>query len=412
VFAPADRTVATAFASRAGIALENARLYHEVQQADRQKNEFLSMLAHELRNPLAPIRNANEVLRHLGSDPYRVRWAQGVIDRQLTQMVRLVDDLLDVSRLTLGKIRLVVEPLDLGAVVAQAVESVRPLVDQSGHQLEVDLPPQPVSVRGDRVRLAQVVTNLLNNAAKYTNPGGRITLTAAVRPNGAAESDSPAGEVEIRVRDTGIGISAEILPTVFDLFTQASRSLDRSQGGLGIGLTLVRRLIDLHGGSVEARSGGAGTGSEFVVRLPVASPDEERPPEPAAPARAPVSRAALRVMVIDDNVDGAESLAGLLRLLGHEARAAHDGPSGLDAVREFGPDVVLLDLGLPGMDGYEVGRRLQAEYGSKFVIAALSGYGREEDRKRSRESGFVAHFVKPIDLNQLRELLGTVHPPG
>ena len=283
-FTAADLTAAEMFASRAASALENARLYHEVQQADRQKNEFLSMLAHELRNPLAPIRNANEVLRQKAADPTRVRWAQGVIDRQLSHLVRLVDDLLDVSRLTQGKIRLSIEPLTLEAVVAYAVEAVRPFIDQFRHMLEVNLPPQPVRMTGDKARLTQVLTNLLNNAAKYTDPGGRITLSASVvnsgewtvgsRENPDTSSSLPTAHrplpaVEIGVRDTGVGIAAELLPTVFDLFTQANRSLDRSQGGLGVGLTLVKRLVEMHGGTVEARSEGPGRGSEFTVRLPI-----------------------------------------------------------------------------------------------------------------------------------------------
>jgi signal transduction histidine kinase/DNA-binding response OmpR family regulator len=398
-YTAADRTVADAFASRAAIALENARLYHEVQQADRQKNEFLSMLAHELRNPLAPIRNANEVLLQKAADPNRVRWAQGVIDRQLTHLVRLVDDLLDVSRLTLGKIRFVVGPVELAAVVAQAVEAVRPLIDQAGHRLDVSLPAAPVRLTGDRARLTQVVTNLLNNAAKYTEPGGHITLTAKV-VGGAP----PA--VEIRIRDTGIGIAPELLPTVFDLFTQANRSLDRAQGGLGVGLTLVRRLVEMHGGSVEAFSEGPGRGSEFVVRLPA----EAVPAEAATPGPDPAGGPGhpdgpMRIVVVDDNVDGADSLADLLAFLGHQVRVAYDGPTGIAAVREFDPDLVLLDIGLPGMDGYEVARRLRGGRPGRPQLVAVSGYGREADRKLAAEAGFVHHFVKPVEFEALRTLL-------
>jgi signal transduction histidine kinase/response regulator RpfG family c-di-GMP phosphodiesterase len=400
-FSPADVTVARMFASRAASALENAQLYHEVRQADRQKNEFLSMLAHELRNPLAPIRNANEVLRQRAADTTRVYWAQGVIDRQLTHMVRLVDDLLDLSRLTQGKIRLEVEEIELGDALAQAVEAVRPLVDQSRHVLEVHAPARPLRLIGDKARLTQVVTNLLNNAAKYTDPGGHITLTAA--PDG----DSAV----IRVRDTGIGISADLLSSIFNLFTQANRSLDRAQGGLGLGLTLVKRLVELHNGSVEARSEGLGCGSEFIVRLPMLSgAAASRGTEPALrPNGEKLPPDRLRAVVVDDNVDAAESLADLLRLFGHEVHVKHDGPTGLEAARNLRPDLVLLDLGLPGMDGFEVARQLSADPDFEAVMVAVSGYGREEDRRASREAGMTHHFVKPIDFRSLRSLLDSLH---
>jgi two-component system CheB/CheR fusion protein len=411
------------------MALENARLYQDVQQADRQKNEFLSMMAHELRNPLAPLRNAAEVLRHQGTDPNRVRWAQGVIDRQLGHMVRLVDDLLDVSRLTLGKIRLAMEPVVLDAVVGQAVEATRQLFDQFGHDLQVTLPTLPIRLTGDKARLTQVLTNLLNNAAEYTDPGGRITVSAesGIRNTGLEteeDRDSASPErhsemVEIRVRDTGVGIALELLPTVFDLFTQANRSLDRSQGGLGVGLTLVHRLVEMHGGSVEARSDGPGKGSQFVVRLPIApeKPASAGPAEnPGGPAPRPdrngsastVPRSPLKVVVVDDNVDGAESLASLLGMLGHQVRVAHDGPSGIVAVGGFDPDLVLLDIGLPGLDGYEVARRLRRDPACRAVLVAVSGYGRDEDRRNAREAGFAHHFVKPMEFDTFRALLESV----
>jgi signal transduction histidine kinase/CheY-like chemotaxis protein len=397
-FNPADVTVARMFALRAASALENAQLYHEVQQADRQKNEFLSMLAHELRNPLAPIRNANEVLRQRATDKARVLWAQGVIDRQLTHLVRLVDDLLDVSRLTQGKIRLEIEEIELGDVLAQAVEAGRPLLDQLRHELDVRVPAEPVRLQGDRARLTQVVTNLLNNAAKYTDPGGQIALSAEVE--GAA--------VLVRVRDTGIGIAADLLPTVFNLFTQANRSLDRAQGGLGVGLTLVRRLVEMHRGSVEAKSEGVGRGSEFIVRLPIlldAEAPHPRPPAVLGNGDKSALGERLRAVVVDDNVDAAESLADLLRLFGHEVHVLHDGPTGLAAARTLRPDLVLLDLGLPGMDGFEVARRLSADPDFEAVMVAVSGYGRDEDRRASREAGMKHHFVKPIDFPALRALL-------
>jgi signal transduction histidine kinase/FixJ family two-component response regulator len=412
---PAEIALAEDLVSRAAIALDNARLYREVQQADRQKNEFLSMLAHELRNPLAPIRNANEVLRQKGSEPTRVRWAQGIIDRQLSHLVRLVDDLLDVSRLTQGKIRLSVESVGLEAVVAQAVEAARPLIDQFHHHLEVKLPPHPIRVNGDKARLTQVLTNLLNNAAKYSDSGGRIWLTAELVGGGQPGAGGNDGRsptpttLEIRVRDTGVGIAPDVLPTVFDLFTQASRSLDRSQGGLGVGLSLVKRLVEMHGGNVEAHSEGPGKGSEFVVRLPVPAEEAAAVPDgatgDAATARGQANP--LRVVVVDDNVDGAESLANLLVLLGHQVRVAHDGSAGIALVGEFDPDVVLLDIGLPGMDGYEVARRLRASRG-RAMLVAVSGYGRDEDRRLSREAGFAHHFVKPVELASLRSLLDTI----
>jgi signal transduction histidine kinase/DNA-binding response OmpR family regulator len=397
-FAEPDLTLAEAYASRAAVALENARLYQEVQQADRQKNEFLSMLAHELRNPLAPIRSANEVLRMGGANPDGLRWAQGVIDRQLTHLVRLVDDLLDVSRLTLGKIRLVVEPVELASVVEQAVEAVRPLVEQAGHRLVVELPAEPVALSGDKARLTQVLTNLLNNAVKYSDRGAAISVAAVVE----------GAEAVVRVFDTGIGIPADLLPRVFDLFTQANRSLDRSQGGLGVGLTLVRRLVEMHGGSVEARSDGPGRGSEFVVRLPVVPVEAVAPPAGRAPEATPAPAGSLRVVVVDDNVDGAESLATLLELLGHTARTAHDGPTGIEVVREFDPDVVFLDIGLPRMDGYEVARRLRGDLRTRAVLAAVSGYGRDDDRRKGREAGFEYHFVKPVDFAVLRAFFDTL----
>ncbi len=442
-FTPAHLSLAEAFASRAASALENARLYQELQQADRQKNEFLSMLAHELRNPLAPIRNATAVLSQRELAPDRLRWAHGVIDRQISHLVRLVDDLLDVSRITLGKIRLVVEPVGLEEVVSLAVEAVRPLVEQLKHELGVILPPRRIRLNGDKARLTQVFTNLLQNAAKYTEPGGRISLTASVEARGEKPEErsqkseargeksegrsqkpedgnqnglssplssaiAPTSEVVIRVRDTGIGISAELLPTVFDLFTQANRSLDRSQGGLGVGLTLVRRLVEMHGGSVEALSEGPGCGSEFVVRLPAEVQELASPHAAATLDRG--NAATLRVVVVDDNEDGADSLGSLLELLGHEVRVAYDGPAGIAAVHGFDPHLVLLDIGLPGMDGYEVARRLRADPGVRAVLAAVSGYGRDEDRRMSQEAGFECHFVKPVEFDMLRKLLASVRP--
>ena len=334
-----------------------------------------------------------------------------------------MDDLLDVSRLTLGKIRLTVEPVSLEQAVAQAVEAARPLIDKFRHDLTVVLPPRPIRVMADRTRLTQVFTNLLNNAAKYTEPGGRIwvVVDSAPRGKGQEPSDEPAassppatGEVEVRVRDTGVGISSDLLPSVFDLFTQANRSLDRSQGGLGVGLTLVRRLVEMHGGTVTARSDGPGTGAEFAVRLPVAPEVADKTPASCPPSSANGQDAAkqrsLCVVVVDDNVDGAESLGSLLEMLGHRVRVAYNGPDGIEAVRQSNPDVVLLDIGLPGMNGYEVARRLRREPDCRALLVAVSGYGRDEDRRMSREAGFDQHHVKPVGLPTLQQLLDSVPP--
>ena len=394
---PADLATAEDLASRAAVALDNARLYAEVQEADRRKNEFLSMLAHELRNPLAPIRNAVEVMRHRGPAQPELQWARDVIDRQVRHLARLVDDLLDVSRITRGKIRLQIESVDVAAVVTQAVEASRPAIDARGHKLDVALPPGPVWVTGDPARLAQILTNLLNNAAKYTEDGGRIWL--------AVGRDGP--DVVVRVRDTGVGIPPDMLGAVFDLFTQMDRSLDRSQGGLGVGLTLVKRLVELHGGAVEAHSDGPGRGSEFVVRLPAGEP----PGEPAAgrPAgvRAPDGR--LRVLVVDDNADAAESLAAVLRLERHDVRIAGDWETLAAALPEFTPDVILLDIGLPGVDGYEIARRLRARPEFRgMALVAVTGYGRDEDRRMAREAGFDHHLVKPIEFAALQHLFAAV----
>jgi signal transduction histidine kinase/CheY-like chemotaxis protein len=402
-----DMALARDFAGRAAVALDNARLYREVQEADRRKNEFLSMLAHELRNPLAPIRNGVHILRAIGSIDARVREVRDMMDRQVQHLVRLVDDLLDISRITRGKIRLQTEPVDLAAVVAGAVETCRPLIDLRRHRLFVSVPPSSIRVEGDAVRLGQVVSNLLNNAAKYTEEGGQIRLTLACEDDQAV----------VRVRDTGMGIPPEMLSSIFDLFTQADRSLDRSQGGLGIGLTLARRLVEMHGGGVEAHSTGPGRGSEFVVRLPLLKDEDggSRIEEnggaldPRSSILDPPSR---RVLVVDDNRDAAQSLALLLGVAGHQTRICHDGPSCLEAAAEFRPEAVLLDIGLPGMDGYEVARRLRSHPATdRALLVALTGYGQADDLRRAREAGFNHHFVKPADLDALAALLASPGAP-
>jgi signal transduction histidine kinase/CheY-like chemotaxis protein len=399
--------VATALANLAGAALGTAELYQRqselrrrAEEADRRKDEFLAMLAHEQRNPLAPVRSAAHILAQDAGLGPQARWATEVLGRQVGQLTRLVDDLLDVSRIARGKINLRVGPVELAAVVARAVETSRPLLDARRQQLTVSLPPGPLRLRGDEARMAQALANLLNNAAKYTDEGGRIGLTA----------EAEAGEFVVRVRDTGCGIAPELLPRVFEAFTQADRSLDRAQGGLGIGLAIVRGLVELHGGTVEARSQGPGKGSEFVVRLP--APAEADLPAPEAPARdgpAPPRR----VLVVDDNRDAADSIALLLALWGHEAAVAYDGPTAVALARECRPEVVLLDLGLPGMTGYDVAARLRAEPALSCTrLLALTGYGAEEDRRRTQAARFDGHLLKPVDPDLLREALAAPEGAG
>jgi PAS domain S-box-containing protein len=381
------------------------RAEQALQEADRRKDEFLAMLAHELRNPLAPISNAVQLMRMLGPEDTNLRRARDMIDRQVQHLARLVDDLLDVSRITRGKITLQKEPVELAAVIARAVETSRPLIDARRHTLTVTLPPEPVRVEADATRLAQVVSNLLHNAAKFTEEGGHIGLHAERAGAGAV----------VRVCDSGTGIAADLLPHVFGLFTQGDRSLARSEGGLGIGLTLVKSLVELHGGTVTAHSGGPGRGSEFVVHLPLPQRLEVRGQKsggggdraPSSPTPDLQDRAAgRRVLVVDDNADAAESLAVLLRLEGHEVRTAHDGPAALEAARGFRPEVVVLDIGLPRMDGYEVARRLRAEAGlADALMVALTGYGQEEDRRRAEAAGFDAHLIKPADPAALQGIL-------
>jgi PAS domain S-box-containing protein len=366
----------------------------------RRKDEFLAMLAHELRNPLAPIRNAAHTLGLLGTPDERVRWVSGVIERQVGLMTRLVDDLLDVSRITLGKIALKREPVTVASVIAQAVETARPAAEARRQSLAVDVAEDAGSVDGDPARLAQAVGNLLDNAIKYTEEDGRIEVEAR------AEGD----DVTIAVRDSGVGIAPDLLPHVFDLFTQADRSLERRQGGLGIGLTLVRRLVEMHGGHVEAASAGEGRGSVFTVRLPrlgraaarADAPDDDgAPASPAGPPR--------RVLVVDDQPDSTDSLAMLLRLRGHEVWTAADGPSALGEFARVRPDVVFLDLGLPGMSGYDVARQLRAlPEGHDVRLVALTGYGTEADREKTRAAGFDVHLAKPVDPHAVETLLARV----
>jgi PAS domain S-box-containing protein len=386
---------------------ERRRLEQELRQrledlaeADRQKNEFLAMLAHELRNPMAPMRNALHLMKMPGIDEEMAGQARGMMERQLDQLVRLVDDLLDISRIIRGKIELHKEVLDLTIAVMRAVETAQPVVEAQGHGLSIELPDKPIWVEADLIRLSQVIANLLTNAAKYTDRAGRISL--------AAETDND--EAVVRVQDSGIGIAQEMLPRIFDLFVQGDRSLARSQGGLGIGLTLVKRLVEMHSGSVSATSAGIGKGSEFVIRLPVVSVSRAaiggRVPYVSRPHVTDALRR--RVLVVDDNVDAAESIAMILRLSGYDVRCTYDGPSVLETARGYRPDIVVLDIGLPGMSGYEVAQQLRRQPGFERVpLVAVTGYGQEEDRRRSLEAGFDFHLTKPVDPQALQAFVAS-----
>jgi len=373
------------------------RLAVDLSDADRRKNEFLALLAHELRNPLAPISNTVRALRRGAIDKETVRLASELLERQVGQMSRLVDDLLDMSRISRGKIELRKDPVELTPIIEQAVEAARPHFRKLNHELTLKLPAQAVYLNADRARLTQVIANLLNNAAKFTDAGAHVWLTV----------EAAGDQAVFSVRDTGIGIAAEQLPHVFDMFAQADTSLERSRDGLGIGLTLVKTIAELHGGTVEARSAGLGRGSEFIIRLPVLVAGAETAPQsPKHDASLVASR---RVLVVDDSEDGAESMAMILQFAGHETCKAYDGVAALEAAERFRPDVVLLDIGLPRMNGYEVCRRLRQEaWGREMTIVALTGWGQEEDRNRSKEAGFDMHMVKPVDFDALLQLLGSV----
>ena len=372
---------------------ERQKTERALRTADRRKDEFLATLGHELRNPLAPILNSLEILKLSGAfEDARTAPACAVMERQVHHLNRLVDDLLEVSRITRGIIEVKKEPLDLTAIVKAAIETSRPVLDNLRHEIKVDFDPEQICVVGDPVRLTQVFANLLNNAAKYTNHGGQITISTR-REN---------GEAMVSVRDNGIGIAPNLLSQVFDMFMQVDRSTRRSQGGLGIGLTLVRSLVQMHGGSVEARSEGPGLGSEFIVRLPLVV-ETTMPVETARRIQPLPSR---RILIVDDSRDGGETLSMLLRVLGAEVALAHSGRSALECVATFKPDVVLLDIGMPGMDGYEVARRIRANPANRHIsLIALTGWGQDEDRRRSSAAGFNHHLVKPADIDQLRQLL-------
>lgn len=378
---------------------ERRRAEQVLKEADRRKDEFLATLAHELRNPLAPIRNALEVIRVAGDDQQAVHLARGTMERQLRQMIRLVDDLLDVSRITRGTVELRKERVDVATIVKNAVETSQPQFDQVGQRLRVNLPDEPIYIEADAMRMAQVFANLLNNAAKYTEPRGRIELT--VKREGA--------QVAVSVKDNGIGIPKAKLAVIFDMFAQVDRSLERAHGGLGIGLTIVKCLVEMHGGTVEARSDGHGRGSEFIVRQPIAAApvanktpaqgDEE--PFPTIPRR--------RILVVDDNLDAASSLAMLLRILGHDTQVAHEGQGALDLAATYRPEIVLLDIGMPKMSGYDVCRRLREQpTGSDMIIVAVTGWGQDADRQKSVEASFDGHMVKPVEPRDLLKLVASL----
>jgi signal transduction histidine kinase len=385
---------------------ELEQLNSTLREANRHKDEFLAMLAHELRNPLAPIHNAVQLMRSTQLPPEQLVWAREVIQRQVGHLTKLVDDLLDVSRITRGKINVVRETIELATVVERAVETVQPMLVLQRHELIVKVDPDPLLLDGDLTRLTQIIGNILSNAIKYTDDGGRIELSAG----------SIGDSVEIRIRDNGIGIEPEVLPLVFDLFAQASQLNGRSQTGLGIGLALAKRLAEMHGGDVQASSDGPGKGSEFIVRLPRKKNDGATAAAHAQdvpPSEPTMSTAARRILLADDNRDALETLARLLQLGGHEIYKAMDGVQALEAATRVRPDLVLLDIGMPGMDGYEVARRIRSQpWGRSATLVALTGWGQESDRKRSRDAGFDTHCIKPLDPQRLSMLLASLSTPG
>jgi PAS domain S-box-containing protein len=391
-----DLRLLDVLARQAADVIERAHAENALIAANRRKDEFLATLAHELRNPLAPIRNAVELLRIKDSPDPDVRDAREIIERQVRQLTRLVDDLLDVSRITSGRIRLQRERVSLATIVTDAVESSRPFIEASAHELTVSLPPDPIYVDGDAIRLVQVFSNLLTNAATYTENGGQVRLTVERRN----------GEAVVSVVDTGIGIDAAHLPHVFEMFSQVAPALERSQGGLGIGLSLVRGLVALHEGSVESHSDGLGMGSEFVVRLPVSEKGEPTAQQPGGNGETSLAPRSRRVLVVDDNHDAAQSLAMMLRVMGHDTQTAFDGLEAIQAAGTFRPDVVLLDIGLPRMDGYEVARQIRRrDWGKTMLLIALTGWGQDEDKERAKAAGFDHHLTKPVDPETLSAML-------
>jgi PAS domain S-box-containing protein len=397
-----DLAVAEDLASRAAIAIENAQLYRELRDADRRKDEFLATLAHELRNPLAPIRNSLQILKMPRVNAATVQQTRDIMERQVHHLVRLVDDLLDVSRVMRGKIELRRERVELATVVARAVETAQPHIEVQGHRLDLSLPSESLLLDADPVRLAQVVGNLLTNSSKYTEANGHIWL------NARREGD----QAVLQVRDDGIGIAPDMIPHVFELFVQADHASTKAQGGLGIGLTLVKNLVEMHGGRVEAHSAGLGKGCEFTVRLPLLVQVRPQPNESEdGELQQETARSGHRLLVVDDNQDAANSLAMLLKMQGHDVRVAFSGPAALEMTKDSPPDVVFLDIGMPGMDGYEVARRMRQQPGlENTVLAALTGWGQQEDRRRTAEARFDHHLVKPPEPKALEKLLAELKP--
>jgi PAS domain S-box-containing protein len=374
---------------------DRKQIEEALRDADRRKNDFLATLAHELRNPLAPIRNAVQILALKGPAHPDLVWARELIARQTKQLARLVDDLIDISRITRDKLELRKEAVELSTILHEAVETSRPLIDEGGHELVLDLPEKPVVVNADLTRFAQVISNLLNNAAKYSDRGGRIELS--LRREGS--------DAVVKVKDSGLGIAPAMLPRVFDMFVQADLSRERMSGGLGVGLALAKRLVEMHNGTIHVNSAGEGKGSEFVVRMPLhIEPELQRGTNDVGQGEGLSS--ALRILVVDDNQDAVESLAMLLRIMGNDIRTARDGLEAVEAAQEFKPHVVLLDIGLPRLNGYEVAQRIRAmSGGNQIVLIALTGWGQDEDRRQSKEAGFDHHLVKPIEPVALMKLL-------
>jgi signal transduction histidine kinase len=375
---------------------KQVELTNQLLEADKRKDEFLALLGHELRNPLAPLRNAIAIMRMKQHADPEVKWSCDLIERQTEQLTRLVDDLLDVSRISQGKIKLRSETIDLRSVVQAAVETSRPIIDLRRHELTVSLPEEPLRLTADPARLSQIIANLLINAAKFQEPGGRITISVA--RNG--------GNAEIRVRDRGIGIDAERIGSVFDLFAQGGHAPDLAPGGLGVGLSLVKKLVEMHGGTVDVASEGAGRGAEFIVRLPYLDGTRAEQDKAVAGTSLGGEQAVPRkILIVEDNHDVAESLATLLTLMGNEVRVAHDGQSALEMASETRPSLLLLDIGLPGMDGYEVCRAARARGFDDVQIIAMTGFGQESDRQRAMDAGFDAFASKPVRVDQLMELI-------
>ncbi len=385
------------------VAHERLRLVEQLREKDRRKDDFLATLAHELRNPLAPVRNAAQIIKLRGSSDPDIQNARDIIERQMGHLTRLVDDLLDVSRITRGKITIQRERLGLGVILTNAMEASRPVVEASGHELTISLPQEPLFLEGDLTRLVQVFGNILVNAAKYTDRDGQIWLTA--RREGS--------DVVVSVKDTGIGIPLDHLPRVFEMFSQVDSALERTQGGLGIGLSLVKGLVDMHGGSVEAKSDGLGKGSEFLVRLPLLVESPKGHSALASENVAIPGSTRRRVLVADDNVDSAESLAMLLSLMGHEVAVAHDGSAAVELAAQYQPEVILLDIGMPKLNGYEVARQIRDQrWSTSVVLVALTGWGQEDDKRKAVEAGFDHHFTKPLAPGTLEMLFAGSSPGG